>query len=368
MKLTVRSRNGLVCLGAVLLVLFTGIQTLSATMLVVGNCKPGGYPTIQQAINAAPVGAKVQVCPGNYFEQVKITRAVTLQGITDNSGQTAQIYPPTSGLVANATNAYGRSVSAQVLVENSAGAVNISGLYISGEGHAVAAGDVAGIFYQNSPGTVNGVSAWVQDDDGVGFGVGIWLEGGAAKPSVTIQNCLIVDSSYASILVETSDQHNTDLTAKIANNLLGVPDIDNASGVLAASGATVTITGNSVTGNNMGYGFWIGPGVTGSVSDNDMTTTAIGIETYADAVSITSNKFSFNAFKGIDLQTAVGEVKSNVIVYPFYIAIEFNCIANPNVRSNTINNALFVGLDQVPSGVNTSTNKIFVTGTARTGC
>jgi hypothetical protein len=54
MTRTIRLWNSLRSLGT-LLMLFAGIQELSATTLVVGNCKSTGqYITVEQALYAAP--------------------------------------------------------------------------------------------------------------------------------------------------------------------------------------------------------------------------------------------------------------------------------------------------------------------------
>ena len=45
-----------------------------------------------------------------------------------------------------------------------------------------------GIFYQNSPGTVNQVRTRYQNDSMVGGGEGIYIEGGASNPTVTVEN------------------------------------------------------------------------------------------------------------------------------------------------------------------------------------
>src|SRR5215813_3829192 len=228
------------------LVLFTGVSRLSAKTIVAGYCRPGSYHLLQDAINAAPVGAKILLCPTEFEEQIKITKAVTLQGIADNGFAITYIGAPTGGLVPNATNSLGRPVSAQVLVENSAGPVNITGVSILGGGTPGTDGDIVGIFYQNSPGTVNGVSFQSQANKGSGFGVGLWIEGGSARPSVTVQNSFFFNGSYAAIFVGTSGQPNHALTAKIANNSIYVPQVSNGSGITAISGATVTATGNTM--------------------------------------------------------------------------------------------------------------------------
>ena len=50
---------------------------------VVGTCIQGAqYPAIQAAVNAAPSGAIIKVCPGRYQEQVVIEKPLTLEGIT----------------------------------------------------------------------------------------------------------------------------------------------------------------------------------------------------------------------------------------------------------------------------------------------
>ena len=56
-------------------------QSFAATVAV-GSCTSlPNYATIQQAINGTPAGSTIQVCPGIYREQVKITQKVTLRGI-----------------------------------------------------------------------------------------------------------------------------------------------------------------------------------------------------------------------------------------------------------------------------------------------
>ena len=374
LRVVTKKRVGLLARVLQLSVIFVSVvfaMNASATTLVVGNCKSSGYPTIQQAINAAPVGATVQVCPGSYLEQVVISRSVTLQGITANNGDNVYIDAPLGGLVVNATDLFGDPVVAQVLVTEAGGPVNISNLSVLGEDFTTQGVLFAGIYYQNSPGTINGVI--VESQSGNQLAIGIFLEGGASSPSVTVQNSWLSDIDYAAIDFETIGRPSTALTAKITNNFVFLDNSNKPAGIQFGSGTTATVTGNSVLGSGGGdTGILIAPGATGSVSGNSVTSTSNGIQTNADGILVTSNKLSKNGV-GIDLGTSIGGVKSNIIIDAGLNGIEFRCNKNPNVLSNVINGAYGtgavtgVGLSDVPLALNTSTNKVFNAQIVRTG-
>lgn len=357
-----------------LLALIAGGHALSATTLVVGNCKAGGYSTIQAAVNAAPAGATVQVCPGGYWEQVSITRAVTLEGITSNNQQGINIYPPAAGLVPNATDAFGRAVAAQVLVQNSTGAVNISNIIVFGQGNGISGCPpaVAGIMYQNSSGAIKRVTTLAQIANQCGLG--IWVEGGTSNPSVTVEENNVIDFDYTGIYAETIYHANSELTATITANYVRGFSAIHLAGIWIDSGSTSTVTGNMVFGNNSppgysDYGLLVGPYTAGSVSTNTVQEVNEGILTVADAVPITSNKFLNTYSVGIEVKTPVGAIKSNYIVGANYrtSGIYFDCNANPNVSSNTIS---FVGnaIAYVPSGVTTNNSYFNVETIRASGC
>jgi len=44
------------------------------------SCRSAAFKTIQSAVNAAPAGGTVVVCPGTYYEQVVIAKPLTLRG------------------------------------------------------------------------------------------------------------------------------------------------------------------------------------------------------------------------------------------------------------------------------------------------
>ena len=131
-----------------------------ASTVAVGTC-PTAYvtfSTIQGAINAVPQGSTIKVCPGNYHEQVLITKKLTLEGIVWSSEDAVVIYPPAAGLPQNTSDARG-PVAAQILVQG-ANPVSISNLTVDGTGNGISRGpDLRGILYQDASGTVNDVAA-----------------------------------------------------------------------------------------------------------------------------------------------------------------------------------------------------------------
>jgi len=343
----------------------------AAVNYAVGTCKPSlaSYSTISAALAAVPAGATVLVCPGTYAEQVVITQAVTLQGVSNGDSDQAVIVPPAGGLTNTTTDDFGDTVAYQVWINNASGRVNLSKLTIDGTGNGaggLCAEYVAGVFYQNSSGTANQIAARNQK---AGCGFGFYVEGGSANPSVTIENSSIHDYDFAGIYTETNSA-TSELTAIITGNDVSCAftGIDFCGGILLQGGTTDTVTGNFVSSTFDGID--AAATVTGSISRNTvMNASERGIGTGADGVSVTSNKIinaiSNNGSIGIFLYTAVGTIQSNSITNA-NAGIGFNCSLNPNVHSNTIADA-GVGVVNVPSTI-TTTNSYSNVGTIRSGC
>ena len=109
-------------------ILASGLIMAAAPMfaqtVAVGKCQPKktSFPTIQQALNATPPGATIDVCPGLHPEQILVYQAVTLKGITSGNQGAAIITVPTGGLQQNATSlATGAAIAAQILVQGATG-------------------------------------------------------------------------------------------------------------------------------------------------------------------------------------------------------------------------------------------------------
>jgi len=129
-----------------------------ASTEVVGTCKSGkSFTTIQAAVNAAPSGSTIEICPGTYPEQVMIVgKTLTLTGVLSGTSNAAVLVPPSGGLIANGSHIGGGAVAVQIFVQSSTG-VTISHLTVDGIGNALlgCGTDPIGIYYQNSSGRIS---------------------------------------------------------------------------------------------------------------------------------------------------------------------------------------------------------------------
>jgi hypothetical protein len=337
-------------------------ELLAATVTYeVGTCKSGfkTFSTITAALTAAPPPNVVMVCPGNYYEQVEITLPVTLEGISAANAAQAIVYPPPNGFVANAIDDYGESLAAQLYVNNVAGPVNVSDLTFDAQDQEAYPAQTVAVFYQNTSGTVNHVTTRYQSPTMDG-GTGIFVEGGSANPTVTVENCSVHEYNVIGIHAETNST-TSQLTAIIKGNYVNGGSGANA-GIQIAQGITATVSNNYVI-NNGNEGIPVFGAVGGSVTSNVLVNNWIGVDSsQSDAVSITSNKI-FESFWAIE-SASMALIQNNTIVESA-VGIEFVCTANPNVHSNTISDGP-KGLDNVPAAI-VSTNSYFNVGTIRTG-
>jgi Periplasmic copper-binding protein (NosD) len=357
----------------------SGLSSATVTYAV-GTCKPGvsNFNTISAALAATPPPNVVLVCPGTYHEQVQITYPVTLQGVSFDGSAQAIIAPPPNGLVANATDDLGDSIAAQlyIWIDPTAVESQIQNIVIDGAGNGITASSpyVVGIFVQNTPATINHVTT--RNQNGNGHGVGIWLEGGLLLPAITVENSSIHGFDLYGTWSQTNVAAGSQLTATISGNDVNGSFSSNnpgpqQTGIVINSGTTNTISGNVVAGLPTGI---LSEGTaTGTISGNTLLDDSIGILLNADGVSATGNKIYDScpagavagSCRGIQVNSAVPAVQDNTIINS-PIGIEFNCVANPNVHSNTITNST-TGLAQVPAGT-TSTNALYGVFRTRTSC
>jgi hypothetical protein len=190
--------------------------------------------------------------------------------------------------------------------------------------------------------------------------VGIWIEGGASNPTVTVENSSIRLFDSIGIWTQTNAAAS-ELTVTIKGN-----DVNGGfgSGVIANSdiamgpGATTTVSDNYLAGGTIGV--VAAASANGSISGNQLITDGTAIAINGDGVSATSNNIFLSSTEGILVNSASPAVQRNTIT-GCPIGIELNGFADGNVHSNTIRDA-GVGLDQVPAGFAVS-NSYFNVGT-----
>jgi len=335
---------------------FLATQSLMAATYYVGSCHKGAFGTIQAAVSSVPAGSTIYVCPGTYAEQVLISQALTLQGITDD-GKGGVVISDVGVTLATTTSIYWSTVAPQIQV--TAGPVNITDINVFENNPSACPATEIAIFYgSGSSGTVRGVVT----NGNCNFGsLGVSAENGAgATQSVTIENSQINAGSIAGISVG-SDQIPSSLTAVVKNNYIWTSPV----GIMSLGNSQGSISGNFIASYpGGGTGVWAGSANV-AISGNWIEKQSIGIDIEGTIVSVTSNRIFASTTTGINIGVGGVTVKGNGIVYTTGNAIEFNCTAGDTVTGNTINNAN-VGLAGVPASF-TGGNQFYNVATARTG-
>jgi hypothetical protein len=343
-----------------------GAQQMNAATVtyIVGNCKSGThFSTIQSALDASPAPNTVEVCPGVYSEQVMITKPVTLEGIAAGNGSLVNIELP-SDYTANASvNDGGGSepAIAQVYVNDvRGGSVDLTNLNVNGVGFGTNASIFIGVLYNQSSGTIDQVTTSAQNTSGGATGVdgiGMWIQGGSSKPSVTVENSSVHDFNGVGILA-VGETEAPDLNVTIKNNSVSSNSIL-TNDVVMLEGTDPTVSGNIVTGGLYGI-ITLAP--KGSITDNTFLGSEIGIELAADGASVKSNNIYGALMYAIDvsppaLKTSTVEnntirtVKSAASTDSDGVGIELHChkISSSRVSSNTIMDT-FDGYGDAPAG------------------
>jgi hypothetical protein len=318
-------------LSSIALALAFGTQQLSAASVtyIVGTCKSGThFSTIQSALDASPAPNTVEVCPGEYPEQITITKPVTLEGISHGNDAQVRIVTPPGGLKVNASVYTGDNVldpaAAQIYVKNTSGSVNLANLDVNGiaNGQSGSGALLIGILFQQSSGTINHVITFNQNGQNT-VGWGIFLEGGSSDPSVTVENCSQYNFSQGAIwAIGTTDTPN--LTAVIENNVVSSAS-QSTYNIVVEEGTNATVSGNVVSGGLYGINI-VTP--KGSVSGNTILGSETGIDLAVDGVSVKSNKIYGTILAGIRIDAPslnVSAVQSNTI----------KTVTNPNQGGGT---------------------------------
>jgi hypothetical protein len=237
------------------------------------------------------------------------------------------------------------------IVVSGAGPVNISFIAIDGTGTTISDGSAneVGVFYGDASGTVNQVT--VHHILIGGFSAAFWASATTSQ-SVTVLNSNVHDITNSSFIVA-----GTNITAK-SNNL--APSGYN----IQSEGSSNTISGNFLSGTGSYYGFNMGGSTTvtvGTLSANTVTNYQIGF--FGHGPTVTKNLIT-NSTTGISLD-GDATITSNIIS-KVGVGVEFNCISPTAVTGNLISEAT-TGLDFVPPGFSTGSNKFNDVATIRTG-
>lgn len=372
--------------------ILASVPFFAQTTVAVGKCQPKktSFPTIQQALNATPPGATIDVCPGFYPEQILVYQAVTIKGIASGGQGAAVITVPNGGLQQNTTSlATGNPIAAQVLVQ-AATSANITNMTVDGANNGFNNGcadpNPIGIYYQNSSGTIShntvlnevllpanngcqaGLGIFVQSGNGGTSTVTInnnnvanyqknGITGNEAGTSVTITGNDVIGQGPTNGAAENSIQIGFGATGSITSNTVGsdiwAPDVfgdtgNAAAGILVYASANVGIKSNNVNNTQFGIGI---------VSDPNLGA--------ADGANVTSNIVSAtHLYDGIDLCSSSNIVTSNTIngSDEAGIHVDDTCTgasSGNSITKNTINSACAGILSGPAASGNTTTPNTF---------
>ena len=345
---------------------------LMASTVKVGTCDIPGvttvYTTIQSAVTAVSAGSTIDVCPGNYPEQVVIEKNLTLTGFSSRGAANPVVVIPAGGFVANTTSlTTGYPLAVQILVEGPIEGVDISKLAVDGTGSNLNSGctepALIGIYYRNASGTVNNVVARNQAQDTANFGcqdsagLGIFVEsGGSGTSTVTIENSSVHGYQKNGI---TADETGTTVTID-GNSVMGTGSINTAqNGIQVGFGATGTVENNTVSddifngnpslGTGSGILIYDSGGMT--ITGNTVSSTQNGIPIVTDGSfpanhnMVTHNRVTNTQLNdGIDLcsnnNTAEGNIVDNSGESGIHLDSTCGATGNNNVVSrNTVHEA-----------------------------
>ena len=236
--------------------------------IAVGTCKPNlqSYSTIQDAVSNVAAGGTILVCAGAYPEQVLITKPLTMRGVLSGKAAASIITSPKGGLKQSTIDHLGNIWAAQVLVQSTAGPVDISDLSVDGANNGISGScpglNVVGIYYQEASGVVDRAATRNQTTPCF-HAAGIFLESfGPANQAVTVENSSIRRFDGTGIYADT-DSTTPTLTLTIASNL---------------------VTGEVGTATGMALG-----NIKGTVKSNIVERMFYGIEVFHATMTVTSN-------------------------------------------------------------------------------
>lgn len=267
---------------------------------------PGGYATIQAAINAAPAGACILVAPGTYVSNLQIDgRYVELKAASSDVSQTVLDGGQSAAVVVFQHLPWNPAVSYTPAARISGFTIQ-NGFSATGQGGGITLANRAEVIVEN-----NVIRNNTSSSDGGGILVYNQSHG-------TIRNNLITGNKaprFGGGILVVGDLNGSPAGASnpiifgntITNNSVTGYAIVNGGasggGILAAGYSSPFITGNTITGNSApfaGGGIFLGPGVNAYVEENTIDGNSatygggIHLETHGGAPVISNNYIRYN--------------------------------------------------------------------------
>ncbi len=318
-------------------------------LVVVGNkaeCPGAGFTTIQAAVNAAPLGASIRVCPGTYNEQVTIISSVTIKG------DKGAVVMPSPMIQSSMNLATGDPIAAVILVKNTAH-VTIEGLAVDGAAsQIICRPNMVGIYYRNASGKINDVVVKnMKPESGGGgcqSGLGIFVQSGnGGSSSVTVERSSVHDYDKNGI---TANESGTEVRVK-ENVVTGLgPTTDAAqNGIQVGFGATGQIEENTIINHiwspclsvsqctDVAAGLLIFEANDVRIAKNTVGKSQTGIYLQGSHAKVEANNvFNTDVFDGIAVVGNNNRLEDNTITHSDEAAVFL--LGNGNkITENTIN-------------------------------
>jgi hypothetical protein len=327
-------------------VLMIWVCQVSAATRYVGSCHgSGSYAKINDAVKIAVAGDTIRICPGLYLEQVIISKALTLEGLTLNGQGLVQISNPTDGSVETTPSTVtGYSLTPIIWVVGTS--ANISNILVGGyssgglcDSSTPVYNIGVGFYYGNgSSGTLNNAAS------NVSCGAGVWLENSSdLGAAVKVENSVIWGDLYG--IFAGGGPHQTGTMPLLRATITGNQVEHGQYGIYIAD-IGGTVSNNTIdcpafpTSIVIVYPYSPSVGVMDAAPDAEVTGNRItqevtGIETLTANVIVTSNRILSNGGTqaGIDLHCFLGNVSNNML----------------QIRGGEDNDSSF-GITDVPAG------------------
>jgi len=241
--------------------------------------------TIQGAIDAASAGDTILVGAGTYTEQLVISKSLTLQG----TGKDVTLLQAPATLTPTAWTHRGAAFNALIEVNGAAAhgiTVTINGFTIDGLNKSSASPRYTGVVYHNADGTFsdNKITNFGNTPPTGADGWGIFVVEGS---NVTISGNTIDNWGKGGVVVDGDENYaSTDVTGNVTGNtIVGAGQITAVAqnGVQISRGATGTVSNNTISGNFYEGSDWSGSGIllyyskNVTVSGNTLTGNQTGI-------------------------------------------------------------------------------------------